>query len=73
MQRVVTLVKYFGNGQNGTSLASNICVLPRAIDASSKLAAVVVKFPPVTCGNRMQSLLAENLARAVSHATSNFN
>ena len=57
---------YFGQilwyWTNGTTLHFNISTLACTIEASRKLPAAAVKLPPVTCGNRRQSLPAEYFA-----------
>ena len=58
-QQVVTLVKMFGTGFKETSLGLKKSALTRTIKASHKLPAGAGKFPPVTRGNRRQSLPAE--------------
>ena len=62
---MVTLVKVFGTGKKETSFSPFLLKkadLTGTIKASPNLPAGAGKFPPVTCGNRRQSLPAEIFA-----------
>ena len=51
------------------SLGLKKSTLTRTINASRKLPASAGKYPPVTCGNRRQSVHAENFAASAGYFT----